>query len=43
MCDDTWKWQSTNPYGYKVKEIESEEDKTEKEIDVEVIETITTK
>ena len=20
MCDDTWRWQSTNPYGYKVVE-----------------------
>jgi UDP-glucose 4-epimerase len=20
MCEDTWRWQSTNPYGYKVVE-----------------------
>jgi UDP-glucose 4-epimerase len=20
MCEDTWRWQSTNPYGYKVEE-----------------------
>ena len=25
MCDDTWRWQSTNPYGYKeVEEIEQQ-------------------